>query len=198
MAAGEQTSGEYILHHLQNMAYGKLPAGYERLDANGSVVETLAEAKWTLAHSAKEAADMGFNAIHLDSMGWSIGLGLLFCFLFKIAASKASTAAPTGLVGFVELVIEFIDNTVKETFHYKNKLVAPMALTIFCWVFMMNAMDLIPVDWLPLLAAKISGDPHLFQSCTIDRSQRYIGHVFHHIFYDGVLHNLQQRLYGIC
>ncbi|NRB37329.1 MAG: F0F1 ATP synthase subunit A [Pseudomonadales bacterium] len=146
MSAGEQTSSGYILHHLQNLTYGKMPG----------------EDGWRLAHNAEEAAEMGFMAIHLDSMGWSIGLGLLFCFLFKMAANKATTAAPSGFVGFIELVIEFIDNTVKDTFHYKNKLIAPMALTIFCWVFMMNAMDLIPVDWIPQLVALITGDPHMF------------------------------------
>ena len=146
MSAEKQESGEYILHHLQNLTYGKMPG----------------EDSWRLAHDAKEAAEMGFMAIHLDSMGWSIALGILFCTIFKIAANRASTAAPTGLVSFIELIIEFIDNTVKDTFHYKNKLIAPMALTIFCWVFMMNAMDLIPVDWIPQIVAKITGDPHMF------------------------------------
>lgn len=139
------SSSGYILHHLQNLTYGKMPG----------------ETSWRLAHDAKEAAEMGFMAIHLDSMGWSIGLGLLFCFFFKLAASKASTAAPSGLIGFIELVVEFIDTNVKDTFHYSSKLVAPMALTIFCWVFMMNAMDLIPVDWIPQLFAAITGDSHM-------------------------------------
>ena len=160
-AEGETlTSSDYILHHLQNLAYGKLPAGYTRYD--GSVTT---EEAWTMAHSAKEAADMGFMAIHLDSMGWSIGLAALFSFLFWLAARKANNfkdKAPTGLLSFVELVVEKIDEVVKETFHFQNRFVAPMALTIFVWVFLMNFMDLIPVDWLPLLAAKISGDPHLY------------------------------------
>ena len=64
-AEGGLTSTGYILHHLQNLCYGKLPAGYTRYD--GSVLE---EATWTIAHSAQEASDMGFMAIHLDSMGW--------------------------------------------------------------------------------------------------------------------------------
>jgi F-type H+-transporting ATPase subunit a len=157
-AEGETlTTTGYILHHLQNLTYGKLPAGYERYD--GSVLE---QSAWTIAHSAKEAGDMGFMAIHLDSMGWSIGLGMLFSFLFWRAAKKAHSGVPSGFLNFIEMIVEFIDQTVRDTFHHKNRMVAPMALTIFIWIFMMNAMDLIPVDWIPMLAAKISGDPHLY------------------------------------
>jgi F-type H+-transporting ATPase subunit a len=154
-------SSDYIRHHLTNLTYGKLPAGYQRVDSHGDV-QVLNADTWTMAHSSQEAGDMGFNAIHLDSMGWSIGLGLIFMFLFKRAAAKAHAGVPSGLLNFVELVVEFIDNTVKETFHFKNKMIAPMALTIFVWVFMMNLMDLVPVDWLPHLAALISGDPHFY------------------------------------
>ena len=156
MAAG-QTSIEYIQHHLQNWTYGKLPAGYERYD--GTILQ---EAVWTSALSSKEATDMGFTALHLDTLGWSIFLGGLFIFLFYRAARNATAEAPKGLQSFVELVVSFVDQTVKDTFHYRSRMVAPMGLTIFCWVFMMNFMDLIPVDWLPLAAAKIAGDPHFF------------------------------------
>ncbi|MAZ90162.1 MAG: F0F1 ATP synthase subunit A [Cellvibrionaceae bacterium] len=157
MASEELTQTGYIQHHLQNMAYGKLPAGYERAD--GTVME---QAGWTLAHSTQEAADMGFWAVHLDTLGWSIALGVIFCWLFSKAAKGASTGVPSGLQSFVEMVVEFVDGVVKDTFHHSNKLVAPMALTIFVWVFMMNLMDLVPIDWLPLGAQMISGDPHLF------------------------------------
>ncbi len=157
MASEGITQTDYIQHHLQNMAYGKLPAGYVRDD--GTILN---DATWTLAHSSQEAVDMGFWAVHLDTMGWSIILGLLFCFLFRMAAKKATTGVPKGLQSGVETIVEFVDNIVKETFHYKNKLVAPMALTIFVWVFFMNLMDLVPIDWLPMAAAGISGDPHLF------------------------------------
>ncbi len=159
--AGEQTATGYIQHHLQNLAYGKLPAGYERLDAEGNV-SVLAEDTWTLAHTSQEAIDMGFWAFHVDTLGWSIVLGMLFCFIFGRAAKRATTDRPTGLQSFIELVVEFINNTVKDTFHHTNKIVAPMALTIFCWVFMMNFMDLIPIDWLPMTAGIISGDSHMF------------------------------------
>ncbi|MBX2808564.1 MAG: F0F1 ATP synthase subunit A [Cellvibrionaceae bacterium] len=155
--AGGQTSTEYIQHHLQNWTYGKLPAGYERYD--GSVLQ---EATWTSAHSSQEAADMGFSALHVDTLGWSIFLGAVFIFIFSRVAKKATADTPKGLQSFVELIVSFVDNTVKDTFHHKNRMIAPMGLTIFCWVFLMNFMDLIPVDWLPLAAAGIAGDPHFF------------------------------------
>jgi len=143
-------SQEYISHHLTNLTYGKLPAGYVRHDADGTETE-LTEATWTMAHSGQEAADMGFTAVHVDSLGWSFGLGAMLMFLFWRAAKKATTAVPTGFQNFVEMIVEFIDNTVKEAFHGRNALVAPLSLTIFTWVFMMNFMDLIPVDVLPTI-----------------------------------------------
>jgi F-type H+-transporting ATPase subunit a len=155
MAGG--TSIEYIQHHLQNWTYGKLPLGYERYD--GSVVQ---ESAWTSALSAQEAKDMGFNAVHVDTLGWSVLLGALFLFVFYFTAKRATAGVPKGLQSFVELIVSFVDSTVKDMFHFKNSMVAPMGLTIFCWVFLMNLMDLIPVDWLPMLAAKIAGDPNFY------------------------------------
>lgn len=140
------SASEYIQHHLQNLTYGKLPAGYERAD--GTVIE---DATWTLAHTAQEASDMGFWAVHVDSLGWAVGLGVLFLFLFRMAAKRATSGQPGGLQNFVEVMVEFVDNSVKETFHGKNKVIAPLALTIFCWIFLMNLMDLVPVDFLPQL-----------------------------------------------
>lgn len=157
----ELTPTSYIQHHLQNMVYGKLPEGYVRHTADGGH-HTLEHSTWTLAHNYQEAKDMGFMALHVDTLGWGIFLGILFSFVFYRVAKKATTDKPTGMQSFVELVVEFIDNTVKDIFHHKNKLIAPMALTIFAWVFLMNLMDLIPVDWLPFAAQKITGDSHLF------------------------------------
>jgi len=136
--AGENPASttEYIQHHLQNLVYGNHP-----------------EHGWGFANSAQEAAEMGFMAIHVDSMAWSIGLGLLFCCVFRVAAVRATSGVPSGLLNFVELIVEFIDSTVKDSFHGTNKLVAPLALTIFVWVFLMNLMDLIPVDLIPHLMA---------------------------------------------
>ena len=84
MAGETLTTTSYIQHHLTNMTYGKLPAGYERLDSEGKVYETLSQDSWVLAHNPQEMADMGFMAIHLDSMGWSIALGLIFSLLQQL------------------------------------------------------------------------------------------------------------------
>ena len=138
MSAEAHTSGEYIKHHLQNLTYGK--------HADGT---------WGVAHSAAEAKEMGFWAINLDSMGFAIGLGLLFLFLFRMAAKKATTGVPSGLQNFVEWVVEFIDGSVRGSFSHKNDMVAPLALTVFMWVFLMNFMDLLPVDWLPHTAGEV-------------------------------------------
>lgn len=94
---------------------------------------------------------MGFNAIHVDSMLWSIGLGIVFCWLFRRVAKAAETGVPTGMVNAFEMIVEFVDSTVRDTFHGRNPLVAPLALTIFVWVFLMNLMDLVPVDLVPTL-----------------------------------------------
>ncbi len=152
------TSTSYIKHHLQNLTYGQLPAGYERAD--GSVLE---QATWTIAHSPAEAGAMGFWSLNLDSMGWSVFLGLVFFLLFRTVAKNITSGVPGGLQNFVESLVGFVDKSVKETFHgHSGPVIAPLALTIFCWIFLMNLMDLVPVDWLPLVAQTISGDPHLY------------------------------------
>jgi F-type H+-transporting ATPase subunit a len=148
MASEAQSASGYIKHHLQNWTFGQHPDGH-----------------WGFAHDAAQAKAMGFNAIHVDTMFWSIGLGLIFIWLFRKAAARATVDTPGGLQNFVEWVVEFIDTSVRGSFTGKNDLVAPMALTIFIWVFLMNFMDLIPVDWLPALAGQIGHsvfgvDPH--------------------------------------
>jgi F-type H+-transporting ATPase subunit a len=159
--AGNST--EYIKHHLTNLTYGELPAGYVRHGEHGEV--TLTEPTWTFAHSAVEAKAMGFKAFHVDSLGWSVALGMIFCFLFWLAARAATSGVPGKLQNFVEVIIEFIDGNVRDTYHGKSKLIAPLALTIFVWIWLMNFMDLIPVDFLPAAAAWIGStffgaDPH--------------------------------------
>ncbi|MDH5631428.1 MAG: F0F1 ATP synthase subunit A [Gammaproteobacteria bacterium] len=146
--AAEQTAGQYIKHHLQNMTYGRHPDG-----------------SWGLAHSAEEAKEMGFWAIHVDTMFWSIALGFIFLWLFWGVARKASAGVPSSAQNFVELIVEFIETSVRGSFTHKNNLVAPLALTVFTWIFLMNFMDLIPVDWLPQVAALTGAnlfgmDPH--------------------------------------
>lgn len=150
MATGSQapTSAEYIQHHLQNLVYGKLPAGYERVNYDGTV-EVFETAQWTWASSSSDAAAMGFNAFHVDSLAWSFGLGVLFCVLFGLVARKATSGVPGKLQNFVEIVVEFVDSNVKDTFHGKNPVIAPLALTVFVWVFLMNLLKLLPVDLVP-------------------------------------------------
>ena len=143
MAGSYANSSEYIKHHLTHLTYGQ--------KADGS---------WGIAHGADEIKEMGFWAINLDSMLFSIGLGLFFLWIFRRAALKASTEAPTGLQNFIEMIVEFIDDSVRGSFSGKNPLVAPLAMTIFIWVFLMNLMDLIPVDLIPGLAGLL-GVPYL-------------------------------------
>lgn len=122
--AAEQptTANEYILHHLTFLS-NKEPTG---------VVD--------------------FSVIHLDSVFFSILLAVLFAGSFYLAARKATTGQPGKFQNFVELIVEFVDKQVKDSFHGTNKLLAPLALTIFCWVFLFNAMDILPVDLLPAIA----------------------------------------------
>ena len=136
MAGDVLTASGYIKHHLQNLTYGQ--------KANG---------EWGFAHSSQEATEMGFWAIHVDTMLWSLVVGALFLFFFIRAANKATAGIPSGLLNFVEMIIEFVDDNVKSTFHGKTPIVAPLALTVFVWVLGMNLMDLVPVDWIPHLAA---------------------------------------------
>jgi len=155
MSAEAHTSTEYIKHHLQNLTFGQLPAGYQRAD--GEVVE---HASWTLAHSAQEAKDMGFMAINVDTIGVSLLLGALFLFLFSRVAKSVSAGVPGGLQNFVEWIVEFVDGSVRGSFTARNAMVAPLALTIFAWIFLMNFMDLVPIDWIPGVAGAL-GLPYL-------------------------------------
>ena len=130
----EDASG-YIKHHLTNLTYGQHPDG-----------------TWGFAESAEEALEMGFWAINVDSMFWSVLLGAVFCLIFRVAAKKATAGVPGGLQNAVEMIVDFIDETTSSIFQHRNSLIAPMALTIFVWVFLLNLMDLVPVDWIPALA----------------------------------------------
>mgnify|MGYP002060360123 FL=1 len=95
---------------------------------------------------------MGFWSINVDSMVWSVVLGLLFAVFFRRADVSATAGVPGGLQNFVEMIVEFINETTDSIFQHKNDMIAPLAMTIFVWVFLMNAMDLVPVDWIPELA----------------------------------------------
>ena len=130
--AAEQptTANEYILHHLTFLS-NKEPKGI-----------------------------VDFSVIHLDTVFFSAVLALLFGGAFYFAARTAKAGVPGKFQSFVELLVETVDAQVKDTFHGTNKLLAPLALTIFCWVFLFNAMDLLPVDLLPW-AAHHAGVEHL-------------------------------------
>jgi len=103
-------------------------------------------------HLTNLHAGEGFWTFHLDTMLVSMVLGLLVFGTMWLAARKATAGVPKGLQNFVEMVVEMVDAQVKDTFHGKSAVIAPLALTIFVWIFAMNAMDVIPVDLLPLVA----------------------------------------------
>jgi len=135
---GPQTTSEYIAHHLQNLQVCK--------DSSG---------EWVWNHCTGNPM-----AINVDSMFWSLLLGLVFVTLFRSAAKKSSAGKPGKFQAVVEIIVDFVDSSVKDTFHGKDKLIAPLALTIFVWVFLMNLMDLIPVDLIPLAAGAV-GIPYM-------------------------------------
>jgi F-type H+-transporting ATPase subunit a len=139
MAGGSEniTPGDYITHHLQNLTFGRHP-----------------EHGWGFAHSAADAQAMGFWAFHVDTMFWSLLLGIVFVFLFRSVAKKANSGVPSRFQAFIESIVEFVDGSVRDTFHGTSRLIAPLALTLFVWIFFMNFMDLIPVDWLPWVASQ--------------------------------------------
>lgn len=102
----------------------------------------------------------GFFALNMDSMVFSVGLGALFVWVFAMVAKKATSGVPGKLQCFIEMILEFIKESVDDIFHAKSDVIYPLALTVFMWVFLMNFMDLIPVDFLPE-AAKMLGIPYL-------------------------------------
>ncbi|MDR5860120.1 F0F1 ATP synthase subunit A [Halomonas eurihalina] len=137
MAGNNPTPVEYIQHHLQNLTYGYHP-----------------EHGWSIAHSAGEAQEMGFWAIHLDTMGWSLAMGALFIWLFRKVGKAATTGVPGKLQSAIEMVFEFVEGTVHGAFRGKNPLIGPLALTLFVWIFLMNLLKLVPVDFMPQLFAR--------------------------------------------
>ena len=138
MAAGETlTTTSYISHHLTNLA--------------------------VCAESAKVNGHcQGFWTLHLDTLLVSGVLGLIVFGLLAMVAQRATPGVPSGLQNFFEMVLTFVDQQVKDTYHGKSKLVTPLAITIFIWVFVMNAMDLIPVDFGPIAAQKLTGNEHQY------------------------------------
>lgn len=107
-----------------------------------------------------QLGDGGFWTLQLDTLFFSIFLGCVFLGLFYFVAHRVTVGVPSKWQNFVEMMVEFVDRQVKDTFHGRNNLIAPLALTIFSWVFLMNLMDILPVDLLPRLAGEI-GVPYL-------------------------------------
>ncbi|MDR0805322.1 MAG: F0F1 ATP synthase subunit A [Enterobacteriaceae bacterium] len=145
-ASGEiSTPQDYIGHHLHNL----------QLDLS------------TMELAKPEA---GFWVINIDSMFFSVVLGLLFLFLFRRIAIKANSGVPNKFQCAIELIIGFVDDSVKDMYHGNSKLIAPLALTVFVWVFLMNTMDLLPIDLLPYLGEHVLGLPALRVVPTADVS----------------------------
>ena len=136
MADKAQTSGEYIVHHL------------------------------THAQNAKPGSLVDLSVVNYDSVFFSVALGAIGCLLLWMAARRATSGVPGRFQAAVEFLVEMVDNQAKGIVHNatSRKLVAPMALTVFIWIFLLNAMDLLPVDLLPLIWQWMVGaaghDPH--------------------------------------
>ena len=145
-AAAEQTVQEYINHHLSFLTFGKV------------------DGHWGFAHTPEEAMEMGFWAVNVDTLGWSIFLGAAFLLFFRSVGKRATVDAPSGIQNFVEAVFEFVDARVSEGFNYKNDLIGPLCLTLFFWILLMNTMDLVPVDLITkgfeIFAAVVFGFEH--------------------------------------
>jgi F-type H+-transporting ATPase subunit a len=120
-------AGEYIQHHLQHL-----------------------QKDFSFA-SVKQTSLVDFSIYNLDSIVYSIILGVIGCFLLWRAARKSTAGVPGRFQAAVEILVEMVDNQAKGVIHNANsrKLVAPLALTVFVWIFLMNAMDMLPVDLLP-------------------------------------------------
>ena len=151
MAGTELTSQEYIKHHLTNLTYGRFEDG-----------------TWGFAHGPEDIAEMGFWAIHVDTMFWSISLGVVFLTMFTLAARRASAGVPGGLQNMCEMLVEFVEDNIQQVFGNRpNPIIGPLSLTILIWVFLMNLMDLVPVDWIPY-ASKMVGIEYMKVVSTTD------------------------------
>ena len=130
------TAGEYIVHHLTHL------------------------------QNQKPKSVLDFSVFNLDSIFWSIVLGVLGCWLLWLAARKATSGVPGRFQAAVEVLVDMVDSQAKGIVHSaeSRKMVAPLALTVFVWIFLLNAMDLLPVDLIPVIFESIYAaaghDPH--------------------------------------
>jgi F-type H+-transporting ATPase subunit a len=137
----------------------------------------------------------GFWTVNIDSMIFSVVLGALFIWLFRKVAVKATSGVPGKLQCFVEMLVEFVNGNVKDIFHGRNKVIAPLALTVFVWIFLMNFMDLIPVDFIPH-AAQLMGVPYLRVVPSADVNIHV--HGFGRVLLDPVLQHQGQGYRRVC
>jgi F-type H+-transporting ATPase subunit a len=140
---------EYIGHHLNNLQIDLRTL--ELIDPNSGNPAT-------------------FWALNIDSLFFSVVLGLFFLLLFRRVAKKATSGVPGKLQAVVELIIDFVDGNVREMYPHKSNVIAPLALTVFVWVFLMNFMDLLPIDLLPYISEHVFGLPALRVVPTADVS----------------------------
>jgi len=129
------SSADYIPHHLEHLRYD------------------LAQQKFVTGAEGI----VNFNILNVDTLIMSAALGLFFLLLFRLAASRATSGVPGKFQAFVEIAVEAVDNQVREIFHGDRSFLAPLALTIFVWVFLMNAMDLLPIDLPGVIAHSVLG-----------------------------------------
>lgn len=115
---------------------------------------------YIIHHLTPLSVGSGFWTLHLDTLFFSAVLGGLFIWFFKTVVESVTSGVPGPLQNVVEMLVEFVDTQVKDSFHGQSKLIAPLALSIFCWVFLWNFMDLFPVDLLPSVGA-VMGIPYL-------------------------------------
>jgi len=129
------TAGEYIIHHLTH-----------------------------LQNVEKQTKIVDFSVFHWDSIFYAVALGLIASFFLWRAASKATSGVPGRFQAAVELLVEMVDTQAKGIVHnaQSRKLVAPLALTVFIWILLMNSMDFLPVDLVPTIWQKITGHEHAF------------------------------------
>ena len=134
------SAGEYIQHHLQHLQ------------------------KDFSFQSVKQTSIVDFSLFNFDSLVFSVLLGVIGCFVLWNAARKATSGVPGRFQAAVEIMLEMVDNQAKSIVHNatSRKLVGPLALTVFVWIFLLNAMDLLPLDFLPLVWQSISGDHHAY------------------------------------
>jgi len=123
--------------------------------------------KHHLTHLTVDTGRGPFWAFHVDSIFFTLLISFFFIFVLSLVSRRATSGVPGKLQTAVELLVEFVDDMVKDTFHGKNKFIAPLAITIFCIVFLENFMDILPVDALPA-AAKLFGVEHLRTVATAD------------------------------